>query len=1629
MVHHSVRLIAGAVVVSVVLSFSSIRATDEVNPAVKATVVNNLSAMPLSFTQNNGQWPDSILFRADANGAIMWFTKNGIWYQFFRKVEKSGATATERVSTPLNASSTPRTGLTYDPWAADILSAPFQDGQVGYLPRTTKGGPDRADDSIETTMIKAEFVGASESVEVVGLEVQEYKCNYFIGNDQTKWRTDVPNYSAVTMRGLYQGVDVTFSAKDGMLREQINALSSDDLAQVKVEYFVGGRPPGLPQAGKTGTRGRVPRTTTLSTYDPWAADVPSAPFQDGQVGYLPRTNISGVGVPSPDTLFFEDGQVGAPDRTENVPRTTVQTSLGEHHFEGALLADGLWAADILSAPFQDGQVGYLPRTEPVSERQILSTTSNPSGVALVYSTYLGGSSDDMGYGIAVDGAGSAYVTGRTNSSNFPTVNPFDGSWNGGLYDAFVTKLSAAGNSLVYSTYLGGNGYDYGAGIAVDGSGSAYVSGATYSADFPTATPFDGSLNGGWDVFVTKLNPAGNSLDYSNYLGGNDHDYGAGIAVDGAGSAYVTGSTNSFNFPTLGPFDGTFNGNIDVFVTKVSPAGNSLVYSTYMGGSSLDYGDGGITVDWAGSAYVMGSTASADFPTTTPFDGSFNGGQYDAFVTKLSPGGNSLAYSTYLGGSSDDVGYGIEVDGVGSAYVTGNTYSTDFPTAAPYDASLNGPNDAFVTKLSPAGNSLVYSTYLGGTNYDYGYGIAVDLAGSVYVTGVTISSDFPTATPFDGSLNGGYYDAFVTKLSAAGNSLVYSTYLGGNGYDHGAGIAVDGAGSAYVTGETYSADFPAVNPFDGSYNGVADAFVTKLSPVGNPSVLLFNDYFWGNPSVEWTPTIPNCTWQVSNNSWRTSASGQQVYCIQSAGNSSWRNYDYQVDVMGNAGVDKVVNFRLQDANNWYGLNLRSGSGPGGVGELLLTKRVNGGLPNLLSSVSFANSNGQWYRLKVSCVDENLTVSVNGVSAITYTDTSDVYYSGGIGVTCYTGGFGTNDISFDNVLVTDPYPHIVLDTIVTRKFVGDQITITGRLKTGDGGVYTPTSGMLSVEDPAKNLVTTTPILPDGSFTYSASSAGAEEGVYMYVFACSTSAGVVKEMYSLPLFSPGTLKLLPVVTDFLIPLVRKYDMPVGPTRQALTTSAETLIRRVSSTQVKIQNSKISKGLGSLYGAAKTAVATAHRKAFPTGNFFTELRKVYIEDCTNLNVVGCAKAQGQLALSTIDLPWNSTVALLDNGVDKLYEKGLIDNCTYQGAKAGIASGDLVVSMIGLGKGKPKSVLDAMVNGIPIGEVKTIIVKRFENCNRPTLSATYEMPGFDGVLMSVDPKMSKAFTATTYSPVDIKVIDPLGREVSRDTIEVPGAEFIEIDMDMDDDLEQLIIVPMDSTLGECQVFVTAKSGALPTDTFSVVANYTYYQTPDTIANNLLISQVPSAPISIPTFENLAPPASSPITPDESMFNGYPTHLTWTSTLDPNPGHIVSYDVIVAKLADFSDSVVLSAGTLTSFDFHSWMKARTAGYDTSRFYWKVLAHDDWGAGTSSSPRSFFVEYCCKGTTGNVDCDPADGTDISDLSALIDNLYISFIPLCCPAEANVDGQTGIDISDLSALIDYLYISFTPPAACQ
>ncbi len=515
---------------------------------------------------------------------------------------------------------------------------------------------------------------------------------------------------------------------------------------------------------------------------------------------------------------------------------------------------------------------------------------------LAYSTYLGGSGTDDGQGIAVDAAGSAYVTGSSSSTDFPVVADAaqPGMASSGNQVAYVTKFSADGQTLVYSTYLGGSGGDHGNSIAVDAAGNAYIVGYTYSTDFPvTAGAYQAanaaSANGLSNVFAAKLNATGSALLYATYLGGSGNlsagDFGEGIAVDTAGDAYLTGYTYSSNFPlSATPYQATnkstANNGQAVFVTKLNPAGSGLVFSTYLGGSgaatgnpNLGAGDLGeaIAVDSAGDVYIAGTSTSSDFPTTTGAFQTVNNTTlnqllcYNGFVAKMNPAGTALAYSTYIGGSGTiapsgteycDGAYALAIDATGNAYITGNTGSSDYPlTPGALQTTNNeigsGYFTGIVTKVNPTGSALMYSTLLGGAGgQELGHGIAVDAAGNALLDGTTTSASFPVTAGAYQTSNGdtaaGKDSVFLSRLNAGGTALLYSTYLGGSGGENGNGLATDAAGSAYLVGDTSSTDFPLVAAFQSTNKSTGvTAFVAKLALLDASTTTLASSL---NPAV-------------------------------------------------------------------------------------------------------------------------------------------------------------------------------------------------------------------------------------------------------------------------------------------------------------------------------------------------------------------------------------------------------------------------------------------------------------------------------------------------------------------------------------------------------------------------------------------------------------------------------------------------------------------------------------------------------------------------------------------------------------------------------------------------------------
>ena len=616
--------------------------------------------------------------------------------------------------------------------------------------------------------------------------------NYFIGKDPSKWRTNIPNYAKVRIKDVYPGIDMVYYGNSRHL-----------------EY-----------------------------------DFVVAPGADPKVIHLALEGNQKFRVDSAGNLILKTGNGELAFKAPVV----YQTEAGQKKpVEGRFVMAG------------KRQIGFEVRNYDSSQPLVIDPV-------LDYSTYLGGNISDVGYGIAVDSSGNAYVAGTTQSTNFPTTaGAFQTSF-GGSSDAFVAKLNPSGTGLVYSTYLGGNGGGGSFAIAVDPGGNVYVAGGTGSTNFPTtAGAFQATMSGSGPAFVTKLNATGSGLLYSTYLGGNNIDNAYAIAVDSGGNAYVTGFTTSTNFPTTaGGFQTvkpSVSGQDSVFVTKLNSNGTGLVYSTFLGGSTNDMGHA-IALDAGGNAYMTGFSQSTDFPTMA---GAYQSTkptaayQDTAFVTKLNSAGTSLVYSTFLGGSGGSTGYGIAVDPSGAAYVTGDSGS-NFPTTAGAFQTVfgGGTQTVFVAKLNPTGTGLVYSTYLGGNSEDIADGIAVDPGGKAFVTGNTTSTNFPTTAGAFQTANGGYADVFVAKLNPAGTGLIYSTYLGGSGSEMGYGIALDPNGSAYVTGITASTNFPTTTAaFQNALAGTENAFVVKFDATAFYTPTPTPSYFeLGGPAPGTSFTYPS-----------------------------------------------------------------------------------------------------------------------------------------------------------------------------------------------------------------------------------------------------------------------------------------------------------------------------------------------------------------------------------------------------------------------------------------------------------------------------------------------------------------------------------------------------------------------------------------------------------------------------------------------------------------------------------------------------------------------------------------------------------------------------------------------------
>jgi hypothetical protein len=728
----------------------------QLESALQDQVLNQTSKS--FFIRNKGQWNPEVKYLARIGGMNAWITNSGVVYDYY-KINKNF-----RKSVPSG-----------------------DETKINIMNPKEKRDYENNNTAIQGHVIKMQLLNAEKNVGQEGNSKRQGYYNYFIGNDQNKWASFVPLYDNVDLQGVYKNIDVKYYYENGTLRYDYKVKPGAEISQIKFMF-------------------------------------------EGQDGLSINSN----------------GEL------------ILNTSIGEvthgkiyaYQMEGAAQKE----VDCKFEQRDDGTIGLKALNFDAKKELIIDP--------LVYSTFIGGigNNNDQGKSIAVDAGGNVYITGYTGHGDFPIITGAYQDTLAGFQNAFVTKLNSTGTALIYSTFIGGNYTETGTSIAVDAAGDAYITGSTRSKNYPTTKgAFQTSLSGTQNVFVTKLNAAGSSLLYSSYLGGNNWDYGNSIAIDTGGSAYLTGYTASSNYPTtVGAFQTTFGAKYyNVFVTKFNSAGAGLVYSTFIGGNNYDVGNS-IVVDLKGNAYVAGYTGSSNYPTTAgAFQTNFGGGVYNAFVTKLNSAGSALVYSSYVGGSNFDQATSITVDTGGNAYITGNAQSSNYPTTVgAFQTALLGSGSAFVTKLNSTGGALAYSTFIGGNNYDYGTAIVLDDTGSAYITGYTSSSNYPTTIGAYQTTLAGYQNAFISNLNSTGSALAYSTFIGGNSDDLGFSIALDKGGNAYIDGATNSSNFPITN---GAYQtnmsgGGSTFFVTKLNLSRATSIQLNNSSIPGK--YELSQNYPN-----------------------------------------------------------------------------------------------------------------------------------------------------------------------------------------------------------------------------------------------------------------------------------------------------------------------------------------------------------------------------------------------------------------------------------------------------------------------------------------------------------------------------------------------------------------------------------------------------------------------------------------------------------------------------------------------------------------------------------------------------------------------------------------------------
>ncbi|MBI4751427.1 MAG: SBBP repeat-containing protein [Acidobacteria bacterium] len=637
-------------------------------------------------------------------------------------------------------------------------------------------------DPSSQTISALRFIGGAIHPEMIGEHPQTSRSNYLFGSKESQWKRDIPHFGKVRYRRVYPGIDVVVYGNPNQLEYDFMVAPGGQTDSI-VLGFEGIDLLSLDQTGNLIVTGN---STTTVHHKPVAYQMIGGQKRLVDAQYQ-------LDFPQPPARLLQ------PDFFSPTSSARLLQPSG-------------------SSPKRVRfKLGTYDPTQPL----VIDPTVS-------FSSFLGGGFPDAAFAVAADGLGNVVVVGTTLSINFLTQFPLQPE-NAGEADIIVAKIDTVSGQLVFSTYFGGNRFDEARGVAIDREGGIYIAGRTTSLVFPTTDQaFQKENKGNSEGFVVKLNSGGSAVEFATLLGGAGRDEIRGMALDAQGNPYVTGFTLSTDFPVKNAFQPRDGGDsfTDAFVTKLNRTGSELIYSTYLGGNEDDLG-ADIAVDQKdGSAVVTGYLNSKNFPLKNPTQTTFSGGLYDVFVTKFSPAGDALVFSTYLGATDQERGAAAGVDEFGDVYVTGFTGSPDFPTTAnALQKDLRGVSDIFVTKYSPTGGRI-FSTFFGGAKDEQPFDMAIDARNTIYLVGVTTSPDYPLTNPI--RTEPGNVDSFVTRLSRTGDRAIYSTYFGGAQVDNIFGVAADADGNVYVCGQTTSDDLPLVHPVQMTRAGVGDAFISKLS---------------------------------------------------------------------------------------------------------------------------------------------------------------------------------------------------------------------------------------------------------------------------------------------------------------------------------------------------------------------------------------------------------------------------------------------------------------------------------------------------------------------------------------------------------------------------------------------------------------------------------------------------------------------------------------------------------------------------------------------------------------------------------------------------------------------------------